>query len=564
MQQNIKLLQGVFFAISGIFWLLGMHYFMHNPGGSSLYLPFNMLDWAFVATLAAIGLWAITFTGVISIPRAYYWFLFGFGVLLIPLFAHQHISYMAGLPRMLGIAAGFILLLSLHQLQFSREQRILLVYLLLGAVAVEALFALVQYFILRPGNWIGYNTIINRPYGIFQKDSVLSSFLAMGVAISFYLSCFDSLFDKVLWRRWLVQFVLFASGLLLVVIFSRAGQVGAILVTVAFIFFGHGTKNQKQLLACLVFGVVLGIFCGLELQGGRPASEGYMQNALYRVVYWHHAFEMFLAKPWLGYGYGAFPASFLTTFFSAEGPTGEWFRPEAVKNLDHPHNELFFWLVEGGLVAISGLSMICFGWYKMLQGHSWRHTLALFALPLPLLFHALVEYPFYHSTAHWIALMWLLWFTSAEQDNSVIHTVPFPFLLRSMIVALTIPVVVFMLSGLQTAYLITRFERGGMQDSSLLLRVVNPVPWYSRYMYDVMSMRLNNGLANQNPAEIQAYVDWATEFVRSSPTAAVYYNTSIALFSLNRKHEATEWLTVGKKLFPNDRIFDRLEKSNKP
>ncbi|GAB3215030.1 hypothetical protein GCM10027295_06720 [Pseudaeromonas pectinilytica] len=335
------------------------------------------------------------------------------------------------------------------------------------------------------------------------------------------------------------------------------------MVVACYVLVGYGRSNQRLLFIVLGIGFLIGVLCGVFSSGGRPESASYIDTAVYRLVYWHHAFEMFLAKPWLGYGYGAFPASFLTTFFSAEGPTGEWFLPEAVKNLDHPHNEVFFWLVEGGLVAISGLSIICFGWYQMLKGNSWRHTVALFALPLPLLFHSLVEYPFYHSTAHWVALMWLLWFTSEEQDNYLSYNVQFTFLLRSMVVILTVPVVMFMLSGLQAAYLITRFEREGMQNPSLLLRVENPIPWHLRYMYHVMSLRLNNGLATRNSAEIQAYVDWAAEFVILSPNAAVYYNTYIALLSLNRNKEAMEWLSMGKKLFPNDRIFDRLEKSNK-
>ncbi len=34
-------MSGLFAAVCALYWLLGMHFFMHNPGGAGLYLPFN-------------------------------------------------------------------------------------------------------------------------------------------------------------------------------------------------------------------------------------------------------------------------------------------------------------------------------------------------------------------------------------------------------------------------------------------------------------------------------------------------------------------------------------------
>lgn len=94
-------------------------------------------------------------------------------------------------------------------------------------MAVEAGFGLVQYFLLTPGNWIGYNTLTNRPYGIFQKDSVLSSFLALGISVALYLQ-FYSVNKTRSWQNIFAGLVLFSSSLLLVLIQSRAGQYGAL------------------------------------------------------------------------------------------------------------------------------------------------------------------------------------------------------------------------------------------------------------------------------------------------------------------------------------------------
>ena len=39
-----------------------MHFFMHNPGGAGLYLPFNMMGWVFVSLLISVGIWHLTQT----------------------------------------------------------------------------------------------------------------------------------------------------------------------------------------------------------------------------------------------------------------------------------------------------------------------------------------------------------------------------------------------------------------------------------------------------------------------------------------------------------------------
>jgi len=57
--QGRSISQPLFFGVAALYWLLGMHLFMHNPGGSSFYLPFNMVGWAFVSLLIGIGLWLV-------------------------------------------------------------------------------------------------------------------------------------------------------------------------------------------------------------------------------------------------------------------------------------------------------------------------------------------------------------------------------------------------------------------------------------------------------------------------------------------------------------------------
>ena len=549
-----------FLVVAGLYWLLGMHFFMHNPGGSGLYLPFNMLGWAFVSVLIGLGLWLVASSGRLLVSRAQLWLLLGFGVLLIPLAAHVELSVDAGAPRLLGMAAGLLLLMALTQLCLSRSQRLLMLYLLLGAVAVEALFALVQYYLLQPGNWIGYNTLVNRPYGIFQQPNALASFMALGLGIALYLALRDPQAMMRRWRLLLIAGSLLMTSLLVTVVQSRAGWIGASVVGLVFLSLLWQQKVVRR--SWLLLAVLLGISLGAISQWSnvnagtgfeRPLEQ--LVGKQLRTIYWTHSLEMIAKRPLLGVGYGRFESAFVDDYYRV--PPSISGAPLIEQNLDHPHNELLYWLVEGGLVALLGLALMAWGWWRMLAPHRWSKRLALFALPFPLLFHAMVEYPFYHSLAHWLALTWLFWFTDAEGERYQEYHCRTPFLFK--VVALLIPLVTvpFMLTGLQGAYWVTRFERDGMRDLALLDRVINPIPWYSRYKYDVMTIRLTQGLANRHPDELIAYVEWARDFVTLSPRSNVYFNAALALDVLGRHEEATQWRQNGVHLFPADPLFNR-------
>lgn len=549
-----------FLVVAGLYWLLGMHFFMHNPGGSGLYLPFNMLGWAFVSVLIGLGVWLVACRVRLLVSRAQLWLWLGFGVLLIPLAAHVELSVDAGAPRLLGMAAGLLLLMTLTQLRLSRSLRLLMLYLLLGAVAVEALFALVQYYLLQPGNWIGYNTQVNRPYGIFQQVNVLASFMAVGIGIALYLALHDPQAMVRRWRLLLITGTLLMTSQLVTVIQSRAAWIGAIVVALLLLglVWQRRVNRRSWLLLVLVAGVSIGCasqWAHIEAGVGVARPMDQLVGTQVRTIYWTHSLEMIAKRPLLGVGYGRFESAFVDDYYRV--PPSISGAPLIEQNLDHPHNELLYWAVEGGLVALLGLALMAWGWWRMLVPHGWGKRLALFALPFPLLFHAMVEYPFYHSLAHWLALTWLFWFTDAEGESYQEYHCRTPFLLKVMALLIPLVAVPFMLTGLQGAYWVTRFERDGMRDLTLLNRVINPIPWYSRYKYDVMTIRLTQGLANRQPDELIAYVDWARDFVTLSPRSNVYFNAALALDVLGRHEEATQWRQNGIHLFPADPLFNR-------
>lgn len=544
----------LFVIVFALYLLLGAHFFMHNPGGSGLYLPFNMVGWILVALLIALGLWLVTKREALRLSQAHLLFWFGALLLILPILYTQPQWRDLALPRLFALAGGALLYFALLQCRFTQPQRHVLLYLLLGAVFIEALFALTQYYLLTPGNWIGYNTTLNRPYGIFQQVNVLASFLATGVAMALYLLRYDALVTQQRWRVGLCLAVLACSSLLLWVIGSRVGHLGALLAVLLLvpIVWHHSHRLAVWGLLALLMGITVAIISQYWMGGGRELSE--YQQAGMRWVYWPQAMQMFLLKPWLGWGYGGFEYSFLHHFY---GP-GNWHAgmPVMEQNLDHPHNETLYWAVEGGIVALLGLITLLSCFARSLYSVGRSKGLALLALALPILLHTQTEYPLYHSLLHWVALVFIFWFAD-EEGLSGIRSYPCPYwlLLRSLAIGMVVVVVGYMATGLQTAWLVTKYERSQTSQPQLLMDIINPLPWLTRVQFDVMTLRLILALQNGSGNELEAYINWGKEFIDATPRANVYHNMRLALERLGRHAEAEQLLIEAKRLYPGDPFF---------
>ncbi len=216
--------KGLFAAICALYWLLGMHFFMHNPGGAGLYLPFNAWGWIFASLVIGLGLWQVTLQQRLVFSSLQGWLWLGALLLLLPMAYPGFDMKDYAIPRLLGLFAGLLFLFCLYQWQLVRASRDRLLYLLLGAVAIEALLGLVQYYLLIPGNWLGYDTRANRPYGIFQQPNVMATFMATGLVLAGWLELRGNANP---WLKGLRYGVILAVSLLLVALQSRVGQLGA-------------------------------------------------------------------------------------------------------------------------------------------------------------------------------------------------------------------------------------------------------------------------------------------------------------------------------------------------
>lgn len=556
MTNTMRITERIFWGVLAIYTLLGMHIFMHNQGGAGLYLPFNIVGWAFISVMVSVGVWHLTMTRQLAFSRTQVWYLIGFLVLLIPFLNPQAEWNVQAQPRFLAIAAGLLLFFALSQFRFSENHRHIFLYWLLVAVAIEAVYGLVQFFLLKGGNWVGYDVKINRPYGIFQQVNVFSSFLAAGLAIALYLLRWDNNVLSCRWRQGLLSFILLAAPMLLMQIQSRTGTIGAIFVLLCMMpVLWNYNRRIFWYSACLL---TIGCGVGLMASSFSRTAESYENTAGMRKLYWSHLLSMLPQSPWLGHGYGSFEYTFLHDFYAPEHITSGMRQME--ENLDHPHNEVLFWLHEGGIVAVIGLMFFATGYISsVLKYTGWAKRISLQALVLPLLFHSMVEYPFYHSVAHFFLFIVFLWLADAESDQQKAIVCNYWFLARFIAILIPLIVVPFMLTGLQAAYVLTKYDRAKDKNPQMLEQIINPLPWMMMYEFQMRSVQLTFSAAMHDKAGLENYVDWAKQFLHNTPRAIVYARLVYALQQLNEKEQAEFWLDEGKRIFPRSDFLKKIQ-----
>ncbi|PSU93589.1 pilin glycosylation ligase domain-containing protein, partial [Photobacterium kishitanii] len=216
-----------FLASVGLLFIVAMHYFQHNPGGSGLELSFNAAAWIPFSVAISCGLLEICRQKVWRYSRMTL-LLFSCCVLLtLPVF-YPNADGFAASNRLLTLWAGFLFFTSLQQFVFTHSQRQRLLWFITIAVLIEAVFGWYQFLWLTANNRFGYDIIANRPYGIFQQPNVMASFLATGLVIAAYLLArLPRYRGKWVWQHMILLAVPVLTIPLLVVLNSRTGWLGA-------------------------------------------------------------------------------------------------------------------------------------------------------------------------------------------------------------------------------------------------------------------------------------------------------------------------------------------------
>ena len=318
-------------------------------------------------------------------------------------------------------------------------------------------------------------------------------------------------------------------------------------------------KTIKRLLCWLglyAIGFALGTLT-LQFADSVARDAAALTNPGARVPIYLHSLNMFLQQPWLGWGFGSFEVNFLHSYADAlkQGQA----LPGAATNLDHPHNELLFWAIEGGVTAILGIAVLATGFvYILLKHYPKLKSLALVGMLFPILLHTQTEFPFYLSAVHWAVFLTLVWLICGE-INIISRPFMAPFLLKCMTLLVVITTTAYLLTSLHTNTLMVRYQQSDPKDLTHLSEVINPVSHLTRFNYAVNMFRLKTAFHKNDYAEMEHYLGWAETVHATTPRANLYVNCINALWKLGEYQQAKEMHDLATKLYPNNQHLQSMK-----
>lgn len=419
-------------ALSGLtvlftaWFCIGLLVYLPDNGGNGLLLPFNIVSWAVIA-LATIWLALTLPAGSFRLSSFILrrkssaginvlWLLPAGAVLWsLPLIWSPSAQARAeSLPHVAALwgLLGFLWLLRRLPVSALRLRHWLT--LLCCAALLQGLFGFLQIEVFAHHG--GFAS--DRPFGIFQQANVQASFLATGLACLLYCQFF--LGKRALPVRLLAGFATVFLPFMLVLLDSRAGLIGALMAALLLsgVMLQHKQNSHRvrqqwllmlagvALAVLLAHGVLDPLLQKLFSADAMQAVKGFISardtassNHERRYIL-QTTWQIIGHHPLTGGGYGSFEAAFARE----TSASGGFFHPAT---LIHPHNELLFAWVEGGVCALAGLLMMIVGiWRSLFQqgGFRWCGI----ALLLPIALHMNLEYPLYQSVPHGMALVILL------------------------------------------------------------------------------------------------------------------------------------------------------------
>ena len=318
------------------------------------------------------------------------------------------------------IAAGLVLIMFLCAAMYSGKGHMelpinILLKSILGAGALEAIYALAQFFRYLPS--------YNRYYaytGSFENPAIFAMLLSVCVPIAVFYALNESAL-----RRKRLLWWMYSLGLLVFISFSesRTGLIAAVLSSVIIALFKSGILRKRlfRLRTVVIILPLAIISLYLIYRFKEDSANG-------RILIWRVALDMIKEKPLFGYGPGGFTAKYMefqADFFLKNPESGFLLLAD---NVNNPFNEYLSVLVNYGFTGLIVLIVIIVYTIKKLCVLEKPYRTVMTGLSVVLAVWSFFSYPFSMPFIWVISLFVLVVAYQQELQRTYRYSCPIMFI----------------------------------------------------------------------------------------------------------------------------------------
>lgn len=537
----------------GFVFLIASHFYVTNLGGIGLALPFNNATWFALSWVFAIGIYQMALSKQIRYSKLTIGLLISCLIISVPLFFASPANLYSVLPRIAGLWLGWLLFVILQQFSLSNAHKQRLLWFIILAVCIEAMLAYVQFFLLYNQTTINLDNALKQPFGIFQNINAMSSFLATGLVLSGYLLARQQRkYGEKLSRTALLYIMPLITVPLITLLASRIGWFISLISVLLILPYLYRFSTKKRFIGwsfALLSGVGLGVILAFS-SGNLNSLSGEKPIESARQTVLPQAIDMFIEKPFTGYGLGQFESEYL--LYTARQHQLNSNYPVAIENVTHPFNEVLFWGVEGGLIPVIGIILAALFVLFKISSTRKGTRLAILALLMPIALHAQLENPFYQSSIHWVTFIVLIFWVdqrTAKYKSYGIRTISFHFL-RTMSVVLPILLISYTSLSLHTNYQLKQFDQSYPKELALLDNILYSGSFKQEVNWQKHSNLLKSGLVNKQLDDVIGYVDWSLDSIQKTPSSKLYKNLILAYLGIGEISKAEQIRDEASYLYP--------------
>jgi len=558
----------LYFGMIALFFPL---YSTPNIGGTGLAATFNISTWIVASWGMSAGLLLIMHSKRFTVPRLWFFLIIFPIIAVISGFLADINQPVAWLFRVIYILGGLLFIFALFQ--FNLTERVIdhCLFIITIASGLHALIGIVQIFI--PDSlplWIPRQPGF-APRSLFQQINTQATFLTTSLIITLYLISrpsfrFSSLLVKtvIVIIFTLAVYVLVASG-------SRIGLLSLLLGIPLIIWSRYkALRFHKNLLIILFIASCCSFVAGQSGLHRTIDKMALLKENSYssaRIAMYTIGLELVSKSPIHGYGIGGFLSAWNKQASDFVGRHPETSMPEYIL---HPHKELLFWMIEGGLLALAGILAVVIGIGIALYRCGFQRGGAYAAMLLPISLHTQVEHPFYISSVHWFLWLFLIFLALRHQTKrcNVNLSLSATRLVQCVAIFLAIGVTLFMVNT-------TRAQT----DLYNFLYVENPQPphlqialnnLYFKPEAEQIAMRamLYSSILSKDTSKVEIFEKWAKDYVNMSPELKMYEDLISASIFLRPEGKGCDAIKAGLAMYAHNKPLQEaslvcLEKQNK-